>query len=456
MKKDMTIVGAGLVGSLCAVYMTKRGHIVTIFERRKDLRSEIITAGKSINLALSERGWTALKKVAADKEVLKIAIPMYRRIMHDKEGNLSEQPYGNSGQAIYSVSRVQLNVLMMEIAEKNGATLHFNEKCIDVNLEEAIATFENTKTTTEQEVSADLLIGADGSLSAVREQMVKKHQHEYEYNEIEHDYKELLIPAGENGTHLLDKNALHIWPRGEFMLIALANLDGSFTCTLFAPKKGKNSFEGLNAQQEVEKYFKTMFPDFIALVPNLYEQWNTNPTSALGIVRTYPWHINDTALLIGDAAHATVPFYGQGMNAGFEDCRILDELLDKHKDNFETCFDEYSKQRKPNADGLQDLSMQNFVVMRDKTADPKFLLQKEIEKKFTNLYPDKWTPLYSMVSFTNISYADAWKIGMKQEKMMQSIMSTPNIEEIWESDKIMQKMFSLVQFGVVFMHFLTF
>ena len=444
MKKDITIVGAGLVGSLCALYMIRRGYKVTIFERRKDLRSEIITAGKSINLALSERGWTALKKVGIDKEVKKIAIPMYKRIMHDKEGNLSEQPYGNEGEAIYSVSRAQLNVLMMEMAEKNGAKLYFNEKCVDANLEEAIATFNNTKTDTEQEISADLLIGADGSLSAVREQMVKKHHHEYEYNEIEHDYKELLIPSVDNGTHLLDKNALHIWPRGNFMLIALANLDGSFTCTLFAPKKGRNSFEGLNSKQEVENYFTSIFPDFISLVPDLYQQWNANPTSGLGIVKTYPWHIKDTSILIGDAAHATVPFYGQGMNAGFEDCRILDKLLDKNEDNFETCFDEYSKSRKLNGDGVQDLSMHNFIVMRDKTADAKFLLQKEIEKKFSNLYPDKWTTLYSMVSFTNIPYAEAWEIGMKQEKLMQSIMTTPNIEKIWESDEIMQKMYSLV------------
>ena len=444
MKKDITIVGAGLVGSLCALYMIKRGYKVTVFERRKDLRSEIITAGKSINLALSKRGWTALKKVGIDKEVKKIAIPMYKRIMHDKEGNLSEQPYGNEGEAIYSVSRAQLNVLMMEMADKNGAKLYFNEKCIDANLEEAIATFQNTNTDTRKVISADLIIGADGSLSAVREQMVKKHQYEYAYNEIEHDYKELLIPSRENGTHLLEKNALHIWPRGEFMLIALANLDGSFTCTLFAPKKGKNSFEGLNSKKEVENYFTSIFPDFTTIVPDLYEQWSVNPTSGLGIVKTYPWHVKDTSILIGDSAHATVPFYGQGMNAGFEDCRILDELLDKHEDNFDTCFDEYSKSRKPNGDGVQDLSMHNFIVMRDKTADPKFLLQKEIEKKFANLYPDKWVPLYSMVSFTNTPYAEAWEIGMKQEKLMQSIMTTPNIEEIWESDKIMQKMYSLV------------
>jgi len=444
MKKDITIVGAGLVGSLCAVYMTKRGHKVTIYERRKDLRSEIITAGKSINLALSERGWTALKKVGINKQVMKIAIPMYKRIMHDEKGTLSEQAYGNENQAIYSVSRAQLNVLLMEMAEKEGAVLEFNQKCIDIDLENAKATFKETNTTNKQTVSADLVIGADGAFSEVRNQMVAKNKQEYSYNEIDHDYKELLIPAGENGTHLLDKNALHIWPRGNFMLIALANLDGSFTCTLFAPKNGENSFEGLNSKEDVENYFARTFPDFTDLVPNLYEQWNMNPTSSLGIVRTYPWHIKDTSILIGDAAHATVPFYGQGMNAGFEDCRILDELLDKHEDNFETCFDEYSKSRKPNADGLQDLSMQNFIVMRDKTADPKFLLQKEIEKKFTNLYPDKWIPLYSMVSFTNTPYSEAWEIGMKQEKLMQSIMATPNIEEIWESDKIMQKMCSLV------------
>ncbi|MEC7864018.1 MAG: NAD(P)/FAD-dependent oxidoreductase, partial [Bacteroidota bacterium] len=291
MKKEITIVGAGLVGSLCALYMTKRGYKVNIFERRKDLRSEIITAGKSINLALSERGWTALKKVGVDMDVLKIAIPMHKRIMHDTEGGLTNQPYGNQGQAIYSVSRARLNVLLMEMADKNGARLYFNEKCIDANLEAGAATFENTNTATKKVISADLLIGADGSLSAVREQMVKKHQHDYAYNEIEHDYKELLIPAGENNTHLLEKNALHIWPRGEFMLIALANLDGSFTCTLFAPKKGKNSFERLNTRREVEDYFKTIFPDFVSLVPDLYQQWNANPTSALGIVKTYPWHV---------------------------------------------------------------------------------------------------------------------------------------------------------------------
>ena len=444
MRKEITIVGAGLVGSLCSLFMTKRGYKVNVFERRKDLRSEIITAGKSINLALSKRGWTALEKAGIDAEVIKIAIPVYKRIMHDIKGRLTDQPYGNEGEAIYSVSRAQMNVLMMNLAEKNGANLYFNEKCIDVDFEQSIVTFENTEFKKNQNIKSDFLIGADGAFSVVRKQMVNKCQHDYEYNEINHDYKELLIPAGKNNSYLLDKNALHIWPRGDFMLMALANLDGSFTCTLFAPKKGKDSFDGLNTKQEVENYFSDIFPDFSALVPNLYEQWISNPTSTLGIVRTYPWHIKDRSLLIGDAAHATVPFYGQGMNCGFEDCRMLDDLLDDCQHDLEGCFKRYSEMRKPNADGVQDLSMQNFIVMRDKTADPLFLLQKKIEKKFSNLYPDKWTPLYSMVSFTNISYSEAWSIGMRQEKIMQEIMQIPNIDKIWKNQEIMQKINNLV------------
>ena len=443
-KKNITIVGAGLVGSLCALYMAKRGYNVNVYERRKDLRSKIISAGKSINLALSERGWSALRKVGVDKEVMKIATPVYRRIMHDEKGVLTEQSYGNEGQAIYSVSRAKMNVLLMNMAEENGVKLYFNEKCIDTDLNLAKATFSNIISKKIRKTQSNLLIGSDGAFSAVREDMVRKHNHDYEYNEIEHDYKELLIPPAKDGAYLLDKNALHIWPRGNFMLMALANLDGSFTCTLFAPKKGINSFDGLSSKEQVENYFTNIFPDFISLVPDLYLQWNNNPTSSLGIVKTYPWHVKDASIIIGDAAHATVPFYGQGMNAGFEDCRILDELLDKHQENFETCFIDYSKKRKPNGDGLQDLSLHNFIVMRDKTSDPKFLLQKEIEKKFANLYPEKWTPLYSMVSFTNMPYSDAWEIGMKQEKLMQKIMNMPNIEKIWESEYIMKKMESFL------------
>jgi len=444
MKKNITIAGAGLVGSLCALYMSKRGFNVSVFEKRNDLRSELITVGKSINLALSERGWTALAKVGADKEVRKIAIPMYKRIMHDSNGNLSEQIYGNPGQAIYSVSRAALNVMMMEMAEKNGTTIEFNQKCVDINFKTGTTILENTHTKELKNITSDLIIGADGAFSKIRSHMIKRRRQQYSQHYIEHGYKELLIPANEDGTHKIEKNALHIWPRGNFMLIALPNMDGSYTCTLFAPFDGENSFNELNSKENILTYFNKTFPDFAELVPDLYEQFINNPTSPMAIIKTDPWHVYEKTVLVGDSAHATVPFYGQGMNSGFEDCRILDELLDKHNDHFGNSIKEYSKLRKPDGDGVQNLSMHNFIVMRDKTGDPKFLLQKKIEQKFSQRYPDKWTPLYSMVSFTNISYADAWDIGMKQEKLMQTIMKDPNITEMWDSDEIMEKMLSLM------------
>ena len=318
------------------------------------------------------------------------------------------------------------------------------KKCLDVDFSSGDTTFEHTKTGEKTTVNSDLLIGADGAFSAVRSKMTRRNRQQYSQHFIEHGYKELLIPANEDGTHKLEKNALHIWPRGNFMLIALPNLDGSYTCTLFAPYEGEESFEEINNNEDVKKYFKKIFPDLVPLIPDLCEQFFSNPTSSMAIMRTYPWHVDDKSILIGDAAHATVPFYGQGMNAGFEDCRILDELLDKHNNNFKTCFKEYSQVRKPNGDGVQDLSMHNFIVMRDKTADTKFLLQKKIEQKFAQQYPEKWVPLYSMVSFSNIPYSEAWQVGMKQEKMMQSIMNISNINETWDSEEIMEKMLGLI------------
>ena len=331
----------------------------------------------------------------------------------------------------------------MDLAEKKGAKIFFNEKCVDINFNKNQAIFENTNTKKTKKYVSDFIIGADGAFSEVRKKMVEKLQHDYSYDEIEHDYKELLIPAGENNEYLMDKNSLHIWPRGNFMLMALANLDGSFTCTLFAPKKGKNSFETLKDQKTVEKYFTENFSDFSQMVPNLYEQWIKNPTSNLGIIKTYPWHNKNNTILVGDSAHATVPFYGQGMNCGFEDCRILDELLEKYE-NIEECFNKYSEIRKPNGDGVQALSMHNFIVMRDKTADPKFLLQKKIENEFSRKFPELWHTLYSMVSFTNIEYSKAIEIGEKQEKIMKLIMQENNIHLNWKSEETMNKIKSLI------------
>jgi len=445
LEKKFTIAGAGLVGSLFALYLAKKGHQVDVFERRKDMRSETIVAGKSINLSLSTRGWKALAGVGIEKEVKKMAIPMFKRVMHGLDGTLSHQAYGNEGEAIYSVSRAGLNVLLMDLAEReDNVNFHFNEKCVNVNLKEASATFENHLTKVVSEIKADHIVGADGIYSAVRKQMQGQARFNYEQRYIEHGYKELHIPANADGSHKLEVNALHIWPRGSYMLIALPNLDGSFTCTLFFPFEGEYSFDSLNNDEAILSFFKDVFPDTETLIPNLLQDFKENPTASLGIIRCFPWTVTDKVMLIGDASHATVPFYGQGMNSGFEDCSIFNELMEEHGDDWEACFKAYEIARKENGDAIQDLSIHNFIVMRDKTADPKFLLQKKIEKHFSTKYPNKWLPLYSMVTFSNIPYAKAWSLGQKQEVMMQEIVNLPGIEEKWNSVEIENRMLKMI------------
>lgn len=444
-KKNVIIIGAGLVGSLWAVYLSKAGYSVTMYERRPDIRKAEISAGKSINLALSVRGWTALDAVGVGDEIRKIAIPMSGRVMHDLAGNLTYQPYGKEGQAIFSVSRGKVNATMMDIAEKHGnATIHYNHDCRKVDLKNGIVWLTNTLTGEEIEAKADLIFGADGAFSAVRyNSMQKLDRFQYSQNFIADGYREILLPANTDGSYQMDKNALHIWPRGRFMLIALANEDGSFTCTLFMPHEGgENAFDKLTSKEAVDNFFKTTFPDFYTMMPNIADAWEDHPLSALAIVRCYPWAHGKTALM-GDAAHATVPFYGQGMNAGFEDCTVLNNLMHKHNHDWEAIFAEYSKERKPDGDALQDLSLENYYVMRDFVADPAFLLRKKIEAKFSELYPDKWLPLYSQVTFSNIRYSVAYNQGKVQSEIMDQVMETPGIEQKWDSQEVMDKILSL-------------
>ena len=437
MCKEVTIVGAGLVGSLWSVYMSKAGYKVKIFERRPDIRQANISAGKSINLALSDRGWKALDKVGVGDQIREIAIPMTGRIMHDLEGKLTAQPYGKEGQAIYSVSRGGVNAKMMEIAENiGGAEIFYNEHCVDVDLENGITYLKNSETGIETQVKSDLIFACDGVFSAVRyKSMQKLDKFNYEQRFIEDGYRELLLPANEDGSYKLDKNALHIWPRGRFMLIALANENGSFTCTLFMPSKGENSFEALTSKEKVNIFFKETFPDFYEMMPSVGAAWGDHPLSSLAIIRCYPWTSGKVALM-GDAAHATVPFYGQGMNSGFEDCSVLAEIMDKHGDDWDAIFEEYQILRKPDGDAIQDLSIHNYHVMRDYVGDPKFLLQKKIEAKINAAHPDKWMPLYSQVTFSHIRYSEALKVGMRQEAIMKEVMDKSNIESIWDSTEI--------------------
>tara|TARA_B110000902_G_scaffold44797_2_gene50197 strand:- start:1792 stop:3129 length:1338 start_codon:yes stop_codon:yes gene_type:complete len=445
MEKKVIIVGAGLVGSLWAVYMQKAGYQVVIYERRSDIRKAEISAGKSINLALSERGWNSLKAAGIEKEIEKIAIPMSGRIMHSTEGDLTYQAYGKKDEAIYSVSRGHLNAIMMDLAENKGNTkIHYQHQCLDADLEKGHITLKNLNTQEVFEDKADVIFAADGAFSAVRyNSMQKVDRFNFSQFYIEDGYKELLLPADENGNYKIEKNALHIWPRGRFMLIALPNEDGSFTCTLFMPfENDKYAFKQLDNDAKIEDFVKKVFPDFYELIPNLIENWHQNPLSSMSINRCFPWTVGKFALM-GDSAHSTVPFYGQGMNAGFEDCFVMWELYNQHKD-WEKTFKEYQEIRKPDGDALQDLSLDNYYVMRDHVADEKFLLQKKIEAKIHELHPDKWIPLYSQVSFSNIRYSEAYKRGKIQEEIMQKVMSSPTIDKTWDSKEVENQILSMI------------
>ena len=446
-QKNITVVGAGLVGSLVSIYLAKRGHKVQIFERRPDMRKESIIAGRSINLALSDRGWRGLEGVGIADEIKKIAIPMYGRAIHLKDGSSTYQPYGKESQAIYSVSRGGINMKLMDLAEQQpNVSIHFNERCDKVDRKSNTVTFYNASKDTEQQIKSDLVFGADGAFSAVRTN-IQLHSDRFDYQQfyIDCGYKELVIPPGKNGEHLIEKNCLHIWPRGSFMMIALPNMDGSFTCTLFFQMDGPLSFNSIKTDADVMQFFKEQFPDAIPLMPTLLHDWNTNPTSSLVTVKCKPWVFDDRIALIGDAAHAIVLFFGQGMNCGFEDCVVLNKLIDKHGDINAACLHEYATLRKPDGDAIADLAIANFIEMRDKTADKTFLLQKKIEAHFNTKHPEKWIPLYSMVTYSpDIRYSEALSNGIKQQAIMDKIMAMPNIEDKWDSEEVEKAILNLL------------
>jgi kynurenine 3-monooxygenase len=438
MKKEITITGAGLVGSLLSIYLAVRGYKVSIYERRPDMRKEKLVAGRSINLALSDRGIKALEEVGIMDEIRKIAIPMHGRQMHYADGTTTYQAYGKEGQFINSVSRAELNCKLMDLAEKKGVNIFFSEKCENVNWKNSEITFENTVTHELSKISYELLFGSDGSYSATR--LAHQLQHDrFQYQQfyIDFGYKELHIPAGENGQFQLEKNALHIWPRGNYMMIALPNTDGSFTCTLFFPFEGVPSFKSLDSAEEVKTFFEKIFPDAAKIMPTLLNDFFYNPTSSLVTVKCFPWIRDDKFALIGDAAHAIVPFFGQGMNCGFEDCAVLNSLIEKHPDKWDDILGEYQELRKPDADAIADLALNNFVEMRDKVADPVFLLQKKIEATFSARHPDKWTPAYSLVTFRpDVRYSEALKRGNFQQGIMDEVMGVNNIESLWDTEQI--------------------
>lgn len=430
--KHIAIIGAGLVGSLLSIYLARRGYKVSLFERRLDMRKAKADAGRSINLALSNRGLRALEEVGLAETLRSVAIPMHGRMVHDVQGKLSLLPYGKAGEFINSISRSMLNIVLMNEAEKNGVNLFFNHRCTNVDFDKTSLTLQAIGAASSQTFDFDVIVGADGAYSSVRSAMQITDRFNYSQHYIEHGYKELHIPAGAAGEFLMEKHALHIWPRESYMMIALPNPDGSFTCTLFFPFEGALSFRSLKTDAIVKSFFETNFPDAVPLMPDLLTDYNENPTSSLVTVKCFPWRRNNT-FLIGDAAHAIVPFYGQGMNAGFEDCRILNQLLIQYNDDWDRTLMEFENMRKPDADAIAQLAFDNFVEMRDLVDDPEFLLRKKIEARLHALYPKRWIPLYSMVTFNDdIPYSQALAIGQRQSQIMRDVLRTKNIARNWE------------------------
>lgn len=426
--EHILIVGAGLCGSLLGLRMVQRGYKVTIVEKRPDPRKVHQDAGRSINLAFSDRGMKGIKLVGLEKEVRELCIPMNGRMIHDPKGNTFFSPYsGRTDEYINSISRSDLNTMLLDAADQfDELTIHYNLGCKEVDLENATATFKEYTTGEMHTFSGDIVLGADGAGSAVRKSMYlsKKFLFSFSQEYLGHGYKELSIPPAEGRGYRTEKNALHIWPRGRDMIIALPNLDGSFTVTLFLDfDNAPDSFASLNSSEAIKEYFTRQFPDAVAMMPNLIQEFQENPTGPLGTIKCSPWHSFGKTCVLGDAAHAIVPFYGQGMNASFEDVVVFDEVLDTYQGDWKTVFREYEKARKKDTDAIADLAVDNFYEMKEHTANPLFQEKRKLETAFEKDFPNDYYSKYSLVTFNGaIGYREAMLRGRAQDKAILSLI----------------------------------
>ncbi len=419
-KQGTIVVGGGLVGSLLSIFLKHRGHDVSIYEGRMDMRKAQMSAGRSINLIATRRGLHALAEAGLSDVVLDHAVPVAGRMIHKLDGRQEYQPYGkNESEVNYSVSRGELNKLLLSEASKAGVDLHFDHLLRGADLSRGILTFGRGDDS-EVTVEAETIFGADGAGSAVRNELKAAPGFQTSYEDLGHGYKELLIPAHPDGSYQIERNALHIWPRGRSMLMALPNRDGSFTVTLYLPTSGPGSFEDLQTPAGVQSLFEEIFADSIPLIPDLQSDFFENPNGTLGTRRCNFWNQEGRVLLLGDAAHAVVPFFGQGMNSGFEDITVLMDLLEKSK-NRKSCFSEFSSMRKPDADAIADMSLDNFYEMSERVGDPKFLLRKKVEHLLEKRFPKEYRSRYSMVAYTRIPYRVAQAAGRIQASMLDEL-----------------------------------
>lgn len=425
---QFTIVGAGLAGALLACHLGEAGYRVDLYEKRPDPRGAERHQGRSINLAISVRGIHALREVGLADEVLRAAIPMRGRMMHAPTGGLTFQPYGkDDSEAIHSIARAGLNLTLVNAAARHESVrLFFEKKCTGINLDTAAVELIDETTHAVARVPSAIVIGADGAYSAVRAQMRKRERFNYSQDYLSHGYKELTMPPGPGGQFRMEKNALHIWPRHSFMMIALPNLDGSFTCTLFLPYEGPHGFGNLQTEADVRHFFRTQFPDALDLMPGLVEDFLKNPTGSMVTVRCAPWHVGGRVVLIGDAAHAVVPFFGQGMNAAFEDCTVLSECIRQvagvTRPDWEAIFHAYETRRKEHTDTLADLCIDNFLEMRDRVSSRSFLLKKKLDIVLHKLFPRWYLPLYTLVTFTRTPYGEAVRRVRVQKWVVRAVL----------------------------------
>jgi kynurenine 3-monooxygenase len=418
----ITLVGAGLTGPLLAISLAQRGFPVQIFERRPDMRLIRSSAGRSINLAVSTRGIHALREAGLWDQMSRIIIPMKGRMMHSLTGELTFQPYGkNDTEVINSISRADLNVALMNAAESQGVTIHFGERCTEIDWTTGGARFRNEESGRETTVNSEVVIGTDGSASAIRQDMQRLGRLNFSQEHLDYGYKELTIAAGPGGKHPLEPNALHIWPRGAYMLIALPNVDGTFACILFLPFEGPVGFANLDSSEKASNFFAERFADALPLMPQLQENYSGNPTGSMVTIKSAPWQLDGKVLLLGDSAHAIVPFFGQGMNCAFEDCTVFLELLDRHGSNWPALFQEFEQARKPNTDSIADMALENFIEMRDRVADPRFLFRKKVELALEAKYPRHFVPKYAMVTFHRVPYSVAFSRGKIQDRLLAEL-----------------------------------
>jgi kynurenine 3-monooxygenase len=418
-KSKITLIGSGLTGPLLGVELLRRGFEVELFERRPDMRRVHMSAGRSINLALSTRGIHALRQAGLWEDMQRIIIQMKGRRMHAVSGELTFQPYGkDETEVINSISRAELNIALMNAAEARGVQIHFNQRCTGFDLKSGAVHIHDEVTGADRTVESDVVIGTDGSASAIRTEMLKLNRFNFSQQYLNYGYKELTIAPGPDGKHAMEINALHIWPRGTFMLIALPNIDGTFGCILFLPFEGPESFETINSEAELAKFFQSRFPDAVPLMPDLSEYYFGNPTGSMVTIKCSPWHVGGKALILGDAAHAIVPFFGQGLNCAFEDCTILLDLLDRQGPDWARIFTDFECSRKGDTDAIADLAVENFVEMRDKVADPRFLFRKKVELALEAKYPGLFVPKYAMVTFHRVPYSVAAERGHIQDRML--------------------------------------